>query len=376
MSSYASPNQNESARTGRNRKGPKRRFVTRALGSLILVWLVPWVFVTIDYLTIRSEIGQTFPMVRGWIWCWHDQSGGGNETFFVYGNVEYWVYSDRSAYRQYLTLLAAEEASVDSGDGRSPARDTESLPTSVPLWSWLRTDDQLATTMHSGTEALRTLASGRLLENCPVELGSGWPFRAVHARWTTEGGLLLPLVVRGTVHGGFAPEFLVIKTGLKSDQVHAVFPWKPLWPGFIANWLIYAAIWWLTATAIQKSKLRYRLIRNRCERCAHAIAPGAVGSCPECGARYSSSTPPSALWTALISIELVALLWLLYVPQTSFSCPSLRLPVLIGGLLFLGTIVVVLRRAMRASWWTIAIVGLAVALIGLDLWDLWTLQNP
>ena len=58
-------------------------------------------------------------------------------------------------------------------------------------------------------------------------------------------------------------------------------PWRPIWPGFVVNTLLFAAaVWVLFAVPLGVR----RIIRARGGRCPQCGYPaGASGVCPECG---------------------------------------------------------------------------------------------
>ena len=69
----------------------------------------------------------------------------------------------------------------------------------------------------------------------------------------------------------------VSKTG------HILVPYYPLWPGFIANTLIYATFWWLVFTGFVAARAARRARHGLCTRCAYDLRGIASRVCPECG---------------------------------------------------------------------------------------------
>lgn len=61
----------------------------------------------------------------------------------------------------------------------------------------------------------------------------------------------------------------------------AYLPCQPIWPGFIVNSLLYAAIAWVACWAMT-SRPRFRAWRGQCRRCGYPR--GASSICSECGA--------------------------------------------------------------------------------------------
>jgi hypothetical protein len=110
------------------------------------------------------------------------------------------------------------------------------------------------------------------------ELASGFPFRAVAAgafgSQTPGGNAVLPM------------------TAIKPVLVFPVFGTRitlaaPLWPGFIANGVIYGLLLWLPWMLFVITRARVRRSRGQCTRCAYPI-PAASLQCPECGAIAAS----------------------------------------------------------------------------------------
>jgi hypothetical protein len=59
-------------------------------------------------------------------------------------------------------------------------------------------------------------------------------------------------------------------------------PLRPIWPGFVINTLLYAAILWLLFVLPFALRHRSRIRRGLCPQCAYPI--GASDTCTECGA--------------------------------------------------------------------------------------------
>jgi len=111
-------------------------------------------------------------------------------------------------------------------------------------------------------------------------LDAGWPFRTVHG-WSCVATKEFSTVVKSAREGLIenVPALLPLK-GLP----HTVsLPYYPLWPGFIANTLIYAALWWLLFTGLVAARRARRVRRGLCTRCAYDLRGVTLGVCPECG---------------------------------------------------------------------------------------------
>jgi hypothetical protein len=106
------------------------------------------------------------------------------------------------------------------------------------------------------------------------ELASGFPFRGVVAgafgSQTADGKAILPM------------------TAIKPVLVYHIFGKRitlaaPLWPGFIANGVIYGVVLWLPWLLFVTIRARVRRSKGYCMQCAYPI-PQATSQCPECGA--------------------------------------------------------------------------------------------
>jgi hypothetical protein len=116
--------------------------------------------------------------------------------------------------------------------------------------------------------------------------GFGVPFRALRATECTEfagwdeSRISLPRYFAGIpLHSG------------------ARLPVEPLWPGFLANTLAYAAACYVALHLARAARGARRRRRGLCASCAHELA--GLSPCPECGA----STPINRRTAILASSE-------------------------------------------------------------------------
>ncbi|MFO0835338.1 MAG: hypothetical protein U0638_10225 [Phycisphaerales bacterium] len=72
-----------------------------------------------------------------------------------------------------------------------------------------------------------------------------------------------------------------------SQTGHFLVPYYPLWPGFIANSLIYAALWWLVFAGLVSARAARRARHGLCTRCAYDLRGVTLGVCPECGEAHA-----------------------------------------------------------------------------------------
>lgn len=116
-------------------------------------------------------------------------------------------------------------------------------------------------------------------ERIVVRLEIGWPFRCLYGvvagengEWASESWLV-ELPARRTVFGyARAPEL----------------PLRPIWPGWIVNTVLYAAILWLLIGGLSVLRGLFRVTRGQCPSCGYPTGESVV--CTECGRRLSSRT--------------------------------------------------------------------------------------
>lgn len=120
---------------------------------------------------------------------------------------------------------------------------------------------------------------------------AGWPLRALEGRWM--GDLNAP----GWRGEPKLPDRGVLKLPVPGDAprwVPRVLLLIPVWPGFLINSLLYAAVLWGGTVGARRgwvaARSRGRRRRGRCVGCGYAV--GGLGVCPECGAASSPVAPP------------------------------------------------------------------------------------
>jgi hypothetical protein len=105
---------------------------------------------------------------------------------------------------------------------------------------------------------------------------AGWPLRCTVMRMD---GIAARHLVRREHFGSFTLEAHWWNNPWLGGQL----PWRPLWPGLLANTAFYGVIlWalWFTPGAVRRG-LRRR--RGACVRCGYDRRGGSLISCPECG---------------------------------------------------------------------------------------------
>jgi hypothetical protein len=117
------------------------------------------------------------------------------------------------------------------------------------------------------------------------ETAAGWPFKALRSWTRLDGRADRPhnpnyaVLVRGTLEFTLAGEPRRVPT-------------LPIWPGLVANTLLFSTGWWLLLSAPVWLRRGRRKARGRCIACGYdraGLAPAA--NCPECG---SIAPPPGA----------------------------------------------------------------------------------
>lgn len=111
---------------------------------------------------------------------------------------------------------------------------------------------------------------------------AGWPMKAL-VGWKGS-------IKEGTTGKTFAQHAISSIPLIRADhrpRERIDIPFAPLWPGFIANTLIYAALWWLLFTGLVSARSARRTRRGLCTRCAYDLRGVPSGVCPECGEAHA-----------------------------------------------------------------------------------------
>lgn len=111
-------------------------------------------------------------------------------------------------------------------------------------------------------------------------IAQGFPFRCTWG-WTRD---LAPVIPGPGAPAAIADEGGLIHLNMGRQGFRLT--WRPLWPGLIANTLIYAALWFGALAYARFAQRRSRTHRGLCMACGYSregLLPGAP--CPECGVR-------------------------------------------------------------------------------------------
>lgn len=127
-----------------------------------------------------------------------------------------------------------------------------------------------------------SFGSGGYAYDNRYSMGAGWPFLSLwcdlnrrvsgeryYERWS-NGALASPLPPRSV------------------SLWQRALPLWPIWPGFLANTVVYGAFLSLLFTATATIRRRLRIHRNLCPTCAYPAGNSAV--CSECGAAVKPTT--------------------------------------------------------------------------------------
>jgi len=148
-------------------------------------------------------------------------------------------------------------------------------------------------------DTMKETAPHEPIDDLLVEDARGWPMLSLHCEYVIALAVdNQTLYVRGVsggiaVHKGsnapMAPGTIEIRSRILRSTA---LPLRPIWPGFLLNTLLYAAICGLLFAAPLAARRGHRRRRGRCIRCGCDLRdrPDDAAACPECGGVTGSSS--------------------------------------------------------------------------------------
>jgi hypothetical protein len=106
---------------------------------------------------------------------------------------------------------------------------------------------------------------------------SGWPFRAMRSYYVEESGPLADPRNNRVVGIERPREPPFSKTGPSP----ALLPYLPIWPGFLANTVIFTLVLGLITRSASGAARRFRARAGKCPSCGYCVR--AASRCSECG---------------------------------------------------------------------------------------------
>ena len=137
---------------------------------------------------------------------------------------------------------------------------------SIPYWS--------ATNAQQGDDVVRLIEDAR-----------GWPLLALRCSFEdASSGKRTYDVVNGVYLRPHPTEVQQV-SGMPAPPF--VLPLRPIWPGFVADLLMYASFWFALWFGLGRARAFVRRRGGRCPSCGYDLrgTSGGGGGCPECGWR-------------------------------------------------------------------------------------------
>ncbi len=137
---------------------------------------------------------------------------------------------------------------------------------------------------------LRRQLHGISPESIKLRTDAGWPFRSLRGYLAGSQG---PWLAIGGVE---------IDKPLPDFRGRQCLPFMPIWPGFLANTVLYAGLAWLLTCSLLFTRQRLRLRGGRCPTCRYPI--GASEVCTECGAALPAQSAPVDMFESVLREQL------------------------------------------------------------------------
>ena len=126
-----------------------------------------------------------------------------------------------------------------------------------------------------------------------IEVATGWPWRALRAEYRGNAmGVRGPgNAIYSTVSGIELPGRFVRRHG---NQRPAALPYEPIWPGLMADVMLFGILWWGLIGAVSALRGWRRRQRGCCVACGYDLCGELEGGCPECGWKRRADAVHSA----------------------------------------------------------------------------------
>lgn len=117
---------------------------------------------------------------------------------------------------------------------------------------------------------------------------TGFPFASLAYEWWFDSSSVFdgPSAIRREERRGVWEPRIQVRE-FKSFGL----PLRPIWPGFLVDTLLSAAVIWTLYASFVVRRRRRRLKRGRCPTCNYDLRATTTGVCPECGAALQCTTP-------------------------------------------------------------------------------------
>jgi hypothetical protein len=137
----------------------------------------------------------------------------------------------------------------------------------APAWSW------------SAVEEARRREWGSF-EWHTVE-AVGWPWRALQSSF--ESRMTDTLAMEVDAKRGIVVGTLPAGLGLDTPRTLRLLPTRIIWPGFMADWAVYALMLFGVIALPSAARAGLRMRRGRCVGCGYDLRRELSAGCPECG---------------------------------------------------------------------------------------------
>lgn len=115
---------------------------------------------------------------------------------------------------------------------------------------------------------------------------AGWPLLSVNCEREGQYDRMLNVYDDEEISGGFILQPLPPNT---TDYWRdRALPYRPIWPGFVINTLLYAVLLWMLTIGPYQLRCHIRHNRGSCIKCGYDLHHADHKACPECGAEIPS----------------------------------------------------------------------------------------